>query len=97
MITLSMISLLVGAGLGQRFKVMILMPAIAIVLVLAVATGIAQGQTAWSIVLIAATTATCLQIGYFVGIGIRHVLEAAISRSSSSPSSVKTPVRHAAH
>jgi len=40
MITLSIISLLVGAALGQRFKVMVLMPVIAMVLVLVVATGV---------------------------------------------------------
>ncbi len=96
MITLSMISFLVGAALGQRFKVLVLMPALAIVLVLAVATGVTHALTAWSMVLMVATTATCLQVGYFVGIGIRPVLEAAISRNSSSPSSVKTPARHAA-
>ena len=73
MITLSMISLLVGAALGQRFKVIVLMPVIAIVLVLVVATGVSLAQTAWTIVLMVATAATCLQIGYFVGIAIHHL------------------------
>jgi hypothetical protein len=96
MIALSMISLLVGAALGQRFKVMVLMPAIAIVLVLAVGTGVAHAQTAWSIVLMAVAAATCLQIGYLIGIFIRHVLVAALSRRSSPLTSPETTARHAA-
>jgi hypothetical protein len=81
---LSVISLLIGAVLGQRFKVLVLMPATAIVLVLAVATGVTQAQTAWSIVLTATAAATSMQIGYLIGIGIRHVL-AAVWSSRSSP------------
>ncbi len=81
MITLSMISLLVGAALGQRFKVMVLMPVIAIVLVLVVATGVLLAQTAWAIVLMAGVAATCLQIGYFVGIAIHHLVSTASSQS----------------
>jgi hypothetical protein len=96
MITISMISFLAGAALGQRFKVMVLMPAIAIVLVLAVGTGVTHAQTAWSVVLMAATAAACLQIGYLTGIFIRHVLVAALSRRSSSLNSPETTARHAA-
>jgi len=92
-----MISLLVGAALGQRFKVMVLMPVIAIVLVLVVATGVSLGQTTWVIVLMAAAAATCLQIGYFVGIAIHHVVStAALSHSSSPLASPKATARHAA-
>ena len=94
MITLSMISFLVGVALGQRFKVLVLMPAFAIVLVFAVGT--AQAQTAWSIVLMAAITATCLQIGYLIGIFVRQVLVSALSRRSSPLTSSETPARHAA-
>lgn len=98
MMILSMISLLVGAALGQRFKVMVLMPATAIVLVLAAVAGITQGQTAWSIVLMAAAAATSMQMGYLIGIGTRHVL-AAVRSSRSSPltsptaSSARQPAR----
>jgi hypothetical protein len=44
----------------------------------------------------AATAATCLQIGYFVGIAIHQVLSAAVSPSSSPLTSPETPARHAA-
>ena len=46
MMTLSMISFLVGAVLGQRFKIVILIPTFAIVLAFAVGTGVAHDQTA---------------------------------------------------
>ena len=96
MITLSMISLLVGAALGQRFKVLVLMPAIAMVLVLVVASGVWLAQTAWVIVLMAATAATCLQIGYFVGIAIHHFVSTALSQNSSPLAAPKATARHAA-
>jgi disulfide bond formation protein DsbB len=94
MITLSMISFLFGAALGQRFNVVVLIPAMAIVLVLSAGAGLTQAQTAWWIVLMAATAATCLQFGYFVGIGIRHFLVAATLRRSSPLE--HTSARHAA-
>jgi hypothetical protein len=93
---LSMVSLLVGAVLGQRFKVMVLIPAIAIVLVLAAGTGVTHAHTAWSIVLMATTAATSMQIGYLIGIGIRHVLAAALS-SRSSPLTSPTASMSARH
>jgi hypothetical protein len=83
MMTLAMISLLVGMVLGQRFKVLILVPAMALALVLAVGTGVASADTVWSIVLMAAATTAGLQIGYFVGVGIRYVMVA--TRADGSP------------
>lgn len=96
MITLSIVSFLVGAALGQRFKVMVLMPAILIVPGISIVTGIAHVQSAWAIALMVATAAICLQIGYFVGIGVHHLLAAALSRRSSSLASHVTPARHGA-
>ncbi len=93
MTTLTIVSFLAGAALGQRFKVMVLMPAMLIVLGISIATGIAHAQSAWAIALMVAIAATCLQIGYFVGIGVRHVL-------STKPSSLASPAtapRHATH
>jgi hypothetical protein len=95
MMTLSIISFLVGAALAQRFKVMILMPAIVIFLGISFASGVANAQTAWWIALMAAAAAICLQIGYFVGMGVRQVLAAALSRRSPLTSPT-TPARHAA-
>jgi len=88
---LSTASFLVGAVLAQRFKIMVLIPAIATVLTLAVGIGVTNAHTAWSIVLTAAAAATSMQIGYLIGISIHDVLAAA--SSSSAPS---TSARHPA-
>jgi hypothetical protein len=96
MITTLLISFLVGAALAQRFKVMVLMPATVIVLVLAAGTGVTRAQTAWSIILMAVTAGTSLQIGYLAGLFIRHALVAALSRRPSPLTSPETPARHAA-
>jgi membrane protein DedA with SNARE-associated domain len=94
MMMLSMVSLLVGVVLGQRFKVIVLIPATAIVLVLAVATGVTPAQTAWSIILMVAAAATSMQIGYLIGIGVRHVLAASSSLTSPTASSpARQPAR----
>ena len=91
MLVLSTVSFFVGAVLAQRFKIMVLVPAVATVLTLAVGIGVTNALTAWSIVLTAAATATSMQIGYLIGISIHDVLAAA--SSSSAPS---TSARHPA-
>lgn len=93
MTTLTIVSFLTGAALGQRFKVMVLMPAMLVVPGIWIVTGIAHAQSAWAIAFMVATATTCLQIGYIVGIGVRHILS---TRSSSLPSPA-TAARHATH
>ena len=90
MLVLSTASFLIGAALAQRFNVIILIPAVVIVLTLAVGIGVTNASTAWSIVAIAAAATTCMQIGYFIGLSIRDVLAAA---SRPAPS---TSARHPA-
>ena len=94
MISISMISFLFGAALGQRFNLVVLIPAMAIVLVLAVGAGATHAQTNWWIVVMASTASVCLQCGYFAGIGVRHLVSAH-SQGSSSLASAETS-RHAA-
>jgi hypothetical protein len=94
--TYLIISLLVGAvlGLGRGFKVLVLMPTIAIALVLAIGTGVAHADSSWWIVLKAAGAVASIQIGYLVGIGIRYVAPTITSRSPvTSPT---TSARHSA-
>jgi len=98
MMTLAMVSLLVGMVLGQRFTVLVLMPTSLIALAFAIGAGVARADTAWWILLTAATAAASLQMGYFIGIAIRHGLVAA--RASRSPATSLTgsaPTRHPAH
>jgi hypothetical protein len=79
--TFSIISLLAGAVLGQRFKVLVLLPAIAFVLLMAIGLGIANAQGLWATTLLSTIAIVSLQIGYLAGIGLRSVL--APSRSGS--------------
>jgi membrane protein DedA with SNARE-associated domain len=86
MTMLAVVGLLAGVVLAQRFTVFILIPGTVILLVVAVGAGIIQADTAWSILLMAASASIALQAGYAVGIAIRHVLDAPASeRPQSSP------------
>jgi hypothetical protein len=82
MLAMSMICLLLGAVLGQRFTVLVLVPAMAIVMVLSVGAGWTHPQYAWWIVKMAGAAAICLQCGYFAGIIIRHFLVAVPTKQS---------------
>lgn len=97
MIATSMISFLFGTVLGQRFTVMALVPAVAVVLALSVGAGFTHPQAAWRIVSMAVTSAICLQCGYFAGIALRHFLAGKPSQRSSPLLDAKTsnhnPVR----
>ena len=92
MLVLSTVSFLVGAALAQRFKIMVLVPAMAIVLAGALGFGVTNAYTAWSVVLTAAAAATSIQIGYLIGMSIHDVLAAASSRSAPS-TSARHPTR----
>jgi hypothetical protein len=96
MISLSLISFLFGAALGQRFKVLVLVPAMAIIIAFSIGAGLTQAQP-WWIVLMAVTASACLQFGYFAGIGIRYVLTDTRSAEAASLSTAETSARHAAH
>jgi hypothetical protein len=97
MISLSLISFLFGAALGQRFKVLVLVPAMAIIIAFSIGAGLTQAQKPWWIVLMAVTASACLQFGYFTGIGTRYVLTDTRSAEAASLSTAKTSARHAAH
>src|SRR3981081_1402508 len=65
---------LAGMVLGQRFKVLILVPVIGLAVIIATASAIAHGDQFWSIELLAVWFAVALQIGYLIGTGILSVL-----------------------
>ena len=83
MVSLSMISFLFGAALGQLFKVVVLVPAMVIVILLSLEAGVTHAQNARWIVLMAFSASACLQLGYFAGLGIRDFLAAARTRRAS--------------
>jgi hypothetical protein len=61
------ISILVGAGLGSRFRVLVLLPAIAISLVVIATIDRVHGVGSWSIVEQTVLAVVALQVGYLVG------------------------------
>jgi hypothetical protein len=66
-IMLTAAALLTGAILGLRFKVLILLPATIIGSAATLGAGMAQSNTAWSVLLALALVISALQIGYFGG------------------------------
>jgi hypothetical protein len=97
MMWLAIISLLVGAVLAQRFKVMVLLPVAAAVLAVVTLTAFAQAHTAWWTVSMAATVISSVQLGYLIGLGLHFVLEASVSQVPQSlgttASSARQPAR----
>jgi hypothetical protein len=80
MIWLSTVSLVAGGLLAQRFKIIVLVPATFVVVVIALAVGMAQTGGVWSIILMIATTSVGLQIGYFLGMFIKYGRGALLAR-----------------
>lgn len=58
---------LLGAVLGQRFKVLILGPSVAFGAVVVIALGIGRAEDVWEIVLTVILVSASLQIGYLSG------------------------------
>lgn len=92
MIWLSIVSLVIGALLAQRLKVIVLVPATPMVVLVAIGAGVVQGNTAWSIILMILAATVSMQAGYFVGMLIQHCL-GALSASRSSALSHTTSAR----
>jgi hypothetical protein len=67
MMLLTMISTLVGAVFGLRFKVLIILPAIGCALPIIFGIGLIRGDDAWSILLAMVLATTALQLGYLFG------------------------------
>ena len=91
---LLVVSFLVGAMLGQGFKVFVLVPSFALALVLAIGTGLAYVDTVLSTVLMAATVATGMQLGYLFGTGIHFILAAVLAKLhvTTASTSARNPV-----
>jgi hypothetical protein len=63
-----------GAALGLRFKVLILLPAIGLAAVGIAGVGIAHGDGVGTVMLTVAIVATALQMGYFFGLVMRPII-----------------------
>jgi hypothetical protein len=79
---LGITSAVVGTALALRYKVAILIPAIALVATFAALVGIAHGESFWSIILAIAIPGTAIQVGYVAGILIGAILPLPQARTS---------------
>lgn len=93
-----LISLLIGIVIGRRYSVLILAPAFMLTLVLAIGTGLARTDAAWSIGSTALVVIVGLQIGYLLGSGMLRV-QAIIqaSRPGSESFANSQPPHRPAH
>jgi hypothetical protein len=66
----------VGAVLGQRFKVFVLLPATSLAFICTIVAGITRAQDVWSIAIAAVGATIALQIGYLIETGIRYLIAA---------------------
>jgi hypothetical protein len=67
-LSLAIIGTVAGIALGLRFKVLVLVPAIALAVIFALIVGIARGYSFWSIVLAIVIVGPAIQLGYLAGI-----------------------------
>jgi hypothetical protein len=67
MTALASICFLVGAVLGLRFRVLILVPAIGLSVAVAIANGIVLGESLWRLALVTVVVAMAIQLGYVLG------------------------------
>ena len=82
MMTFAIAAMLIGALLGQRFMVFILVPAIVIGSAAILAFCVAHNNNLWITLLLLALTITALQMGYLGGAVIRFVAGARVGRDS---------------
>jgi predicted Na+-dependent transporter len=95
MMTLIILNLLAGLVLGQRFKVLVLVPAIVLALLVAIGAGIARGDGVWSTALMAGAVGMALQIGYLAGLFIGHIPALGRARRTASSLPGSAPPRGA--
>jgi len=74
-VELAIISALAGIALGLRYKVVILIPAIALIMLFAIIVGIARGDRFLSLIVAMAISGAAIQIGYLAGAQIRATVD----------------------
>lgn len=79
-----MAATLIGVMFGLRFKIFVLIPAIAIGSAAVVGTGLGHGSSPWSILLAVLVTITVVQMGYLAGVVLAYVFATMRDRKSSS-------------
>lgn len=69
------LSVLAGTALGLRYKVLILVPAVAVAVLLAVIIGIGRADSLGSVALATVILGAAVQFGYLAGVAIRAAIE----------------------
>jgi hypothetical protein len=82
--TIAMIALSIGALLGLRLKVFILVPAIVMGSATILCVGIARSDSIWPTLLAAVLATTALQVGYLVGVVVHFSIAKARGRDDSA-------------
>jgi hypothetical protein len=80
---LIVVGMFLGAGLGLRFKLLVLAPVIIFASVGVLVDGIAHGHSAWRIVVGMAAAAVSPQLGYFGVFVFRWAKQGALARHHS--------------
>ena len=65
---LAIVSVLAGIALGLRYKVLILVAAVALAMTVAMIVAIERGDHFWSVILAMVIPGTGVQLGYLAGI-----------------------------
>jgi hypothetical protein len=88
MVALTMLGM--GAALGLRFRIFVLLPVITLGLFVCSAFGLAQGTAIWSIILTSVIGATCLQLGYLGGALLKFLIFARRFDGTRGPQSPRS-------
>jgi hypothetical protein len=92
------LSILVGAAIAQRFKVLALVPAIVVTLLFELVGTLASAHASWTTPLTAVTVIIGLQIGYLLGLAVRHlVLPTHADRPGTASPTSSLPPQWRAH
>jgi hypothetical protein len=90
MLMLVLSTLLIGAVLGRRFKVFVLIPTIGLAFIAIAAAAAARGDSAFAFLITAALASGCLQVGYLCGALTRHSnIFAAEQKTAFHPESAR--------
>jgi hypothetical protein len=95
MLIVFLICFLCGAVLGQRYKVLALVPVLAMAIPVAAIS--LHADTIWKILGVALATATTVEIGYVTGLGIRYLMVAVRVRVKAGPFAAATSPRRVAN
>jgi hypothetical protein len=76
------VAFLLGALLGIKFRVLILIPALGATVPAVVATGIARGDAAWAILITLAAAFSSLQVGYLCGATTQCAFANSLARAN---------------